>query len=145
MTKYDKPGPIVKVMNGAISWLAARRLGPRKTVLLEVKGRKSGLPRSVAVNTVGLGDQRYLVAPRGNTEWARNARAAGGEAAIRRGKRQPVRLIELPLEERAPVIQAYLKENAWVTRREFGIDPKAPIEDFQRIAPDHPVFRIENA
>jgi deazaflavin-dependent oxidoreductase (nitroreductase family) len=145
MTIYQKPGAIARFMNSAFSWLASRGLGPRKTVTLEVKGRRSGEPRAVAVNTVDVDGQRYLVAPRGNTEWARNVRAAGGEAVIRRGKRQPVHLEELPVEQRAPIIQAYLKENALVTKREFGIEPSAPLEDFQRIAPQHPVFRIENA
>jgi hypothetical protein len=46
------------------------------------------------------------------------------------------------VEQRAPIIQAYLKENAWVTQREFGVSPKAPIEEFQRIADRHPVFRV---
>ncbi len=67
---------------------------------------------------------------------------AGGEAVLKHGKSDAVRLEELPVEQRAPLIQAYLKKTARVTKREFGIEPDAPIEEFQRIAPDHPVFRI---
>jgi deazaflavin-dependent oxidoreductase (nitroreductase family) len=124
--------------------LASLGLGPAKMVVVEVRGRKTGKPRSAVVNWVGVDGRRYLVAPRGNTEWVRNARAANGEAAIRRRGRKQVRLEEVPVEQRAPIIQAYLKANALVTRREFGISPSAPIEEFQRIAPDHPVFRIIN-
>jgi deazaflavin-dependent oxidoreductase (nitroreductase family) len=128
-------------MNGFFGWLAAHGIGPKKTVELEVKGRKTGEPRRVAVNIISVGGTRYLVAPRGNTEWVRNARAAG-EAVIRRRKPETVTLTELPEAERAPVIQAYLRDNAIVTRREFGIDPKSPLEEFEKIAAKHPVFRI---
>jgi deazaflavin-dependent oxidoreductase (nitroreductase family) len=142
-TFYNRPSGFTKLSNGLMGWLGAHGIGPKKMVRLEVKGRKSGLVRSVAVNEVVHGGQRYLVAPRGNTEWSRNAIAAGGEAVIRRGKPQDVRLVEIPVEERAPIIESYLKANAWVTKAEFGIDPKAPIEEFERIAEKHPVFRIE--
>jgi hypothetical protein len=94
------------------------------------------------VNVVTHDGQRYLVAPRGDTEWVRNTRAAAGEAVIRRGKAEPVLLSEVPVSERAPIIQTYLRANALETKREFGIDPKAPLEDFEKIADKHPVFRI---
>ena len=139
---YNRPGKVTQWSNQFFGWLASLGAGPRKMVKLEVRGRKSGRIQSTAVNVVSVDGQRYLVAPRGNTHWARNARAAGGEAAIVRRKRSPVRLEELPVGDRAPIIQAYLKANAWVTQREFGISPKAPLSEFQRIAPGHPVFRI---
>lgn len=138
---YNRPSGFTKAMNGVFDWLGARGLGPKKLVRLEVKGRKSGQPRSVAVNQVTVNAQRYLVAPRGNTEWARNARV-NPDAVIKRGKPENVTLTELPVNERPPVIQQYLRENAWVTKREFGVDPKAPIGEFERIADKHPVFRV---
>jgi len=138
---YQRPSTLTKLGNLPIAWLAAMGLGPKKTVVLEVRGRRSGQVRSAVVNIVDVDGEMYLVAPRGNTEWSRNARAAG-EATIHRGKREQVRLQEVPVEQRAPIIQTYLKENAMVTKAHFGIDPNAPIEEFQRIAPDHPVFRI---
>jgi hypothetical protein len=72
----------------------------------------------------------------------RNVRAAAGRAVLRHGKRESVSLEELPPGERAPIIQAYLKENAMATKQHFGVDPKADISEFERIAPVHPVFRI---
>lgn len=138
---YNRPTGFTKAMNGIFDWLGARGLGPRKLIRLTVKGRKSGQPRSVAVNEVTVNGQRYLVAPRGNTEWSRNARV-NPDAVITRRKSENVTLAELPVNERAPIIQAYLRENAWVTRREFGIDPKAPINEFEAIAGKHPVFKI---
>lgn len=138
---YARPSGFIKWMNGVMGALGARGIGPKKMAKLEIKGRKSGLVRSVAVNLLNFDGQRYLVAPRGETEWVRNARAAG-EAVIRRGKSETVTLTEIPVGERAQIIQAYLRENAWATQREFGIDPKAPINEFEAIADKHPVFLI---
>ena len=80
--------------------------------------------------------------PLGESEWVRNVRADGGQAVIRHGKRKTVRLEEMPAAETAAIIQAYLKENAMATKGHFGIDPDAPLAEFERIAPLHPVFRI---
>ena len=145
MTMYHKPSGLVKAMNSLVGRLASWGLIPGGTALLQVKGRRSGQTRSTAVTWVEHEGRRYLVAPRGNTEWVRNVKAAGGEAVLKHGKSDAVRLEELPVEQRAPLIQAYLKKTARVTKREFGIEPDAPIEEFQRIAPDHPVFRITSA
>jgi hypothetical protein len=67
---------------------------------------------------------------------------AAGTGALKHGKREDVRFEEVPVEQRAPIIQKYLSENAMVTKAHFGIDPDAPIEEFRRIAGDHPTFRI---
>jgi hypothetical protein len=138
---YARPSGFTKWMNGVMGSLGAHGIGPKKTAQLEIKGRKSGVVRSVAVNLLNYGGRRYLVAPRGETEWVRNARAAG-EAVIRRGKPEAVALTEIPVGERAMIIQAYLRENAWATQREFGVSPKAPINEFEAIADKHPVFKI---
>ncbi len=145
MTVYHKPSGFVKLMNGFIGRLASMGLIPGDTAMLQVKGRRSGETRSTAVTWVEHEGQRYLVAPRGTTEWVRNVRAAGGQAAIRRRKSEDVRLEELPPEQKAPIIKAYLKKTAMVTKREFGIEPEAPIEEFEKIAERHPVFRITSA
>lgn len=142
MTLYRRPNKLTQIVNRIVGWLASLGLMPPKTVRLEVKGRKSGKPRAVVINWVEHEGQRYFVAPRGEAEWVRNARAAGGEAVIHRRARQQVRLEEVPPERRAPIIKAYLSENAMSTRHYFGIDPKAEISEFEAIAPRHPVFRI---
>jgi deazaflavin-dependent oxidoreductase (nitroreductase family) len=111
-------------------------------ITLEVKGRRSRQPRGAVLNTVEYEGERYLVSPRGESEWVRNVRAAGGEAVIRHGARRKVRLVEIGAAERAPIIKKYLKENTLSTKAHFGIEPGAPLEEFQRIAGLHPVFRI---
>lgn len=141
-TFYEKPSAFTQLMNRTFSILASMGWTPKQMITLEVRGRKSGEPRSVVVNSVEVNGQKYLVAPRGETEWVRNARAANGEAVIRHGKRTRIRLEEIPVEERGPIIKTYLPKNAMATKKHFGVEPDAPLEDFQRIAPDHPVFRI---
>jgi deazaflavin-dependent oxidoreductase (nitroreductase family) len=145
MTVYHKPSGAVKLMNSIVSRLAGIGLVPMNTVLLQVRGRRSGAMHSTAVSWVEHEGQRYLVSPRGNTEWVRNVKAAGGEAVIKARKTEHVRLEELPVEQRAPIIKAYLKRTAAVTKREFGLDADAPLEEFEKIADRHPVFRITPA
>jgi len=142
MTVYHKPSGPVKLMNSIVGRLASIGLVPMSTVVLQVIGRRSGQIRSTAVSWIEHEGQRYLVAPRGNTEWVRNVKAAGGEAVLKSRKTERVRLEEVPVEQRAPIIKAYLKKTAMVTKREFGLDPDAPLEEFEKIAPRHPVFRI---
>lgn len=139
---YKKPGTIVRVMNAVVGRLAAIGLGPSKSVVIDVRGRRSGHLRATVINTVKYEGQQYLVAPRGETEWVQNVRAADGNASLRRGRREKVKLEELPVEQRAPVIMAYLAENAMATKGQFGIEPDGPIQDYERIAPNHPVFRF---
>jgi deazaflavin-dependent oxidoreductase (nitroreductase family) len=145
MTPYHKPSGFVKLMNSFIGRLGAMGLVPGDTIQLQVKGRRSGQMRSNAVTWVDYQGHRYLVAPRGNTEWVRNVKAAGGEAVLKRRKAEKVRLEELPAEQRAPIIKAYNKKLGAVTRREFGIDGDASVEEHEKIAERHPVFRITPA
>ncbi len=116
-------------------------LPPSFIVLLEVRGRRSGRMRSVVLIAGQHEGHRYLVSVLGDdAQWVRNVRAAG-EGIIRRGKRRKVRLEEVPSARRAPMLKAYLKWSLGA-RPLFEVSHKAPVEEFQRIAPDHPVFRI---
>ncbi len=145
MTFYAKPSGVTRLMNSVIGWLASMGMTPKHMITLEAQGRRSGRTRSTVVNWAEQEGQRYLVAPRGTTEWVRNVRAAGGAATIRHGKREQVRLEELPPNETAAIIKTYLAGNAAATKSHFGIEPDAPIEEFERVAPNHPVFRIVSA
>jgi hypothetical protein len=87
--------------------------------------------------------ERYLVSMLGErSDWVRNSRAAGGLAVLRRGRREPIVLIEVPPTESAPIIQAWYKVTWTSTLPHLGLDPESDITEFERIAPDHPVFRI---
>jgi deazaflavin-dependent oxidoreductase (nitroreductase family) len=142
---YNKPTALTKFINSTLRQFASIGLSPRDTVALQVRGRKSGKTRSNVVTYVEHEGARYLVAPRGSTEWVRNARAAGGQASLKHGRSQPVRLIDVPESERAPIIRAYLQKMPGMVRREFGVEADSPAADIERIAPRHPVFRIVGA
>ncbi len=135
---------LMQVFNRLAGRLASLGLMPSKTVTLEVKGRRSGQVRSTVINWVEHEGERYFVSPRGEAEWVRNVRAGGGEAVIRRRGRQKVRLEEVPPEQRAPILQAYLGENSWSTQRQFEVNPKGDLAEFEAIAARHPVFRISD-
>ena len=92
MTFYHRPTRLTQLLNRTMGWLASLGLTPSDTVTLEVKGRRSGAVRSAVVTWVEHEGTRYLVSPRGESEWVRNVRAAGGEAEIRRRGRRSVRL-----------------------------------------------------
>lgn len=111
--------------------------------VLAVRGRKSGLWRTTPVNPLEYRGQRYLVAPRGETEWVRNIRVSG-EAELRLGpRREPIRVVELPDEEKPELLRHYLRRWKWEVGQFFeGVDADAPEEEIKRIAPNHPVFRI---
>lgn len=145
MTFYRRPMKLTRVMNRFVSWLASLGFTSSDTVTLEAKGRRSGRVRSNPVTWVDHEGERYLVSPRGESEWVRNVRAAGGEAVIRHRGRQAVRLEEVPAEKRAPIIQAYLSKTARATQQHFGVDPKAEPAAFDAIAAKHPVFRVVKA
>ncbi len=139
---YRRPGLVTRWMNRALAWVASLGFTPSDTVAIETRGRRTGRRRVTPVTWVGLEGRRYLVSPRGESEWVRNVRAAGGEAVIRRRGRQAVRLEEVAPDRRAPILQAYLRKTKLATRQHFGVDPEAPLEEFERIAARHPVFLI---
>jgi hypothetical protein len=76
------------------------------------------------------------------SDWVRNARADGGNAVARYGKRRSIRLEEVPLAGRAPIIHAWFGRTYGSTEHHLGVKPSDPIEEFERIAPAHPVFQI---
>lgn len=148
-----RPTRFGRLVNRAWTWMAGAGLTPNTwpgeprggTIALETKGRRSGAIREHVVTWVEVDGERYLVSMLGErSDWVRNARAAEGKAWIRHGGHKPVRLEEVPVEQRAPILQAYLKRTAMSTAYHLGLKPDAAIEDFQRIAADHPVFRISD-
>jgi hypothetical protein len=107
---------------------------------LEVKGRRTSRPHTLAVVVAGHEGQQYLVSMLGECEWVKNVRAQG-EVCLISGRRHKVRLEEVPIEGRAPIIKEYIRL-APGARPHFSLGTSATIADCQRVAPNHPVFRI---
>jgi len=115
-------------------------LPPRRQVGLEVKGRRTGRPHTLALVIAGYEGEQYLVSMLGECEWVKNVRARG-EAHIISGQRRKVRLEEVPIERRAAIIKEYIRV-APGGRPHIGLDTAATLAECQRVAPNHPVFRI---
>jgi deazaflavin-dependent oxidoreductase (nitroreductase family) len=125
-------------------------LGPRRApmVLLTVKGRKSGQPRTTAVNMFERDDSRYVLGTFGETDWVRNLRAAREAILIQRGRRLAVDAIELPIEDAAPVLQEALEPflrtrfGGQALRRYYDVRPGAPLAAYIEEARRHPIFEL---
>ena len=141
---YRKPGWFTKnVFNPAVALATKAGLSMRGSRLLAVRGRKSGEMRTTPVNLLEHDGARYLVAPRGHTQWARNLRAAGeGELRVGR-RRERFRAQEVADTEKEPLLRAYLRHWAMEAGIFFdNVKHDAPADEIRRIAPRHPVFRI---
>ena len=109
--------------------------------MLTVTGRKSGLPRTTPITVVKDGPTRWIVAPYGEVEWVKNARAAGRVTLTQGHRSETVEFTELGPAESAPVLKAYLGAVA-VTRPYFDVRPDSPLDAFAAEAPRHPVFLV---
>jgi deazaflavin-dependent oxidoreductase (nitroreductase family) len=108
-----------------------------------VRGRRSGKPVSLPVVVANYEGERYLVSMLGEEAgWVRNVQAAQGHAVLRHGTRERVLLKEVEPEHRAPILQRYLQV-APGARAHFTVDRRAPLGEFERIAGQYPVFRIQ--
>ncbi len=112
--------------------------------ILAVRGRKSGVWRTTPVNLLTYENARYLVAPRGVTQWVRNIRVSGkGELWVGR-RRETIHVVELSEDEKPAVLRSYLKRWKFEVGMFFqGVGPDAPEADLRRIGPEYPVFRIQ--
>jgi deazaflavin-dependent oxidoreductase (nitroreductase family) len=109
-----------------------------------VRGRTTGQPRHTPVNPLTLDGARYLVAPRGHTQWVRNLRARGDGRLLVGRRAEEFAAVELSDEEKPPILREYLRRWKWEIGAFFaGVGPDSSDEELRRIAPDHPVFRIE--
>jgi deazaflavin-dependent oxidoreductase (nitroreductase family) len=141
--RYLKPTAIDRAFNGLIQWLTRLGVSVYGSRVLAVRGRKSGEWRTVPVNLLVHEGTQYLVAPRGETEWVRNMRAAGG-GELRLGRtRERIRAVELSDAEKPPILRLYIDKWWFEVGRFFeGITKDATLDDLRRIAPGFPVFRV---
>jgi deazaflavin-dependent oxidoreductase (nitroreductase family) len=142
---YRRPGWFTtNVFNRIVAGLTRAGISVMGSRVLEVRGRKSGEPRRTPVNLLVFDGVRYLVAPRGHTQWVRNLRASGeGRLLVGRGS-EPFAATELADEDKPPVLRAYLKRwKAEVGVFFAGVGPDSSDEELRKIAPDHPVFKLD--
>jgi len=137
-----RPNALGRSMNSASARLFAAGILPKSAVSLETVGRRTGRVHSDPLVMVEIAGERYLVSMLGRSaNWVHNVRAAGGIATLRHGRAEEIRLGEVPVGERAPILKAYLRA-APGARPHIDIDLDAELSDFAEIAPLYPVFRV---
>jgi deazaflavin-dependent oxidoreductase (nitroreductase family) len=143
-TRYVQPGWFTQnVFNRAVRRLTRMGISVAGSRELRVQGRKSGEWRTTPVNLLTLDGDRYLVSPRGTTQWVRNIRSSGA-GELRVGRRvEAFRIAELADEVKVPLLREYLRKWGWEVGAFFeGVDKSASDEQLAGIAPGFPVFRV---
>lgn len=145
MPVFREPTPFEKLFNRTFGFIVGIGLGPSHIHLLEVRGRKSGKLFSTPVDLLEVRDKKYLVAPRGRTQWVRNAEVAG-EITLKRGsRRQKYKLRTLNDVEKLPVVKAYLDSFRREVQRYFPIAAGSPPDAFAAVAANYPAFELLEA
>lgn len=127
--------------NWLVRMLLRLGLGPARTYLLTVTGRRSGAPRSTPITLVENAGRRWLVSPYGEVGWVRNLRVARTATLSRGGRTEPIAVREVNTEEAAPVLKLYVTRVP-ITRPYFDVRPDSDLSAYRAEAPRHPVFAI---
>ena len=139
---FLQPSRTERIFNRLYGWLVGHGLGMRHNYQLQVRGRKSGKIYSTPVNVLERASGRFLIAPRGDTQWVRNARAAG-VVTLKKGSRSLVfRVREVPDEKKNELLKAYLDSFKTTVQRYFPIPAGSSPDAFARIAGQYPVFEL---
>jgi deazaflavin-dependent oxidoreductase (nitroreductase family) len=139
--EYREPSAAEKTFNRIFGFVAGLGLAPSFIYLLEVRGRRSGKLYSTAVNLLEIDGKQFLVAPRGRTQWVKNAEASG-EITLKRGSRRKFRLRPLAEAEKPQILRQYLTNYKGAVQRFFPIPPDASLESFAEIAAGYPAFEL---
>ena len=139
---FREPTAVEKLFNRSFGFVVGLGLGPAHIYLLQVRGRKSGKLFSTPVDLLELQGKRYLVAPRGRTQWVRNAEAAG-EITLKKGStRQKFHLRPLENADKPQILKAYLDSFKREVQRYFPVPAGSPRESFVAIAESYPAFEL---
>ena len=139
---FIQPSVTARWFNWLFGVLVGWGIGFSHNYLLEVQGRKSGRIYSTPVNVLDRNGKRFLVGTRGETQWARNARARG-QIWLRKGRgREAFRLRPLDDDEKPEILSQYLNRHKTTVQRFFPIPAGSPLESFSAIASNYPVFEL---
>jgi hypothetical protein len=142
---YDEPNLAARTANELIRWLAEAGISIAGTRALRVRGRKTGKLRGVVINLLTVDDRDYVVSPRGNTQWARNARAAGVVEMGPQWRSRQVRIAEVADDAKPQLLKRYLDRWYWEVKGHVaGLTPQSTDDEIRAAAPSIPVFELLN-
>ncbi len=145
-TRYEEPSAAARAANATIRWLAEMGISIAGTRALRVRGRKTGKQRKVVINLLTVDGVDYLVSPRGNTQWARNVRAAGVVEIGPRWRRQRARVSEVDDAAKPELLRRYLARWYWQVKDYVGgLTPDSSDEQLRAGAASIPVFKLAAA
>ena len=139
---FRAPSAVERVFNRTFGILVGLGLGFSYNYLLQVRGRKSGKIYSTPIDLLELGGKRFLVAPRGRTQWVRNAEAAGQVTLKKGSNRRQYRLRALSDQEKPEILKAYLDQFRREVQRYFPVQAGSPVEAFRELGQNYPAFEL---
>jgi deazaflavin-dependent oxidoreductase (nitroreductase family) len=141
-TQFMQPTLLDRIINRIFGLMVKLGFGLSHNYLLEVRGRKSGRVYSTPVNVLEYNGTRYLVAPRGDTQWVRNVIASQKATLVKGAKRENVHLRPIADEAKAAILKAYLDRYKLTVQRYFPIPAGSPLKEFEPLVGRYPVFEI---
>jgi deazaflavin-dependent oxidoreductase (nitroreductase family) len=143
MVKKYQVNRRVRIINHMMARMIRWNIAPPRTYLLTVRGRKTGISYSNPVTLVEKDGNRWYVSPYGNTNWVKNARAAGEVSLFRSGKTETFKIQEVDAQENPPILKEYITREGGIVRPFFEAQPDSPLEDFEAEAVKPPGFFLE--
>jgi deazaflavin-dependent oxidoreductase (nitroreductase family) len=142
-TRYDEPNRLTRAANELFRWLAEAGISVAGSHVLRVRGRKTGKRRAVVINLMTVDGREFVVSPRGNTQWARNARAAGQVEMGPRWRMRQVHIREVADDAKPDLLKRYVERWYWEIKGHVGgLTPDSTDEQIRAVAPSIPIFEL---
>ena len=142
-TRYDEPDLVARATNAVFRWLAEAGISIAGTRALRVRGRTTGKLRGVVVNLMTVDGRDYVVSPRGNTQWVRNARAAGEVEMGPRWRGRTVPIVEVADDAKLDLLKRYVDRWYWEVKGHVGgLTPQSTDEQIRAVAPSIPIVEL---
>lgn len=142
LKEFHPPNAVDRIVNRFFGFWISLGGGLAHNFLLEVRGRHSGQIYATPVNVLQQGGKRYIVAPRGYTQWVRNVEANGEAALVKGSRHEPVQLRPIDEGSKPEILKAYLDRFKPTVQRYFPIPAGSRIEEFVPLAASYPVFEV---
>jgi len=143
--EFMQPSLLDRTVNRVFAFLVKIGVGLAHNFLLEVQGRKSGRIYSTPVNVLTHENRRYLVAPRGDTQWVRNVIVSQKATLVKGTKREDVHLQPIADAAKPELLKTYLDRYKLTVQRYFPIPAGLPLKEFEPLVGRYPVFEISSA